>query len=335
MTWAKKALILFIILFLAPTSYGSWAAMALMGLRPGDPAPDFQVTTLDGKEISLTNLKGKTAILAFWKRGQGSSEKTLADLERIYQEYKAKGVIVVAINADNAPEQEIRRIGSAQNLSYPLARDEGLKAYGRFGVMVLPTTLVIGPEGKLEYYRSIHPRDFYAQIRGYVRLLLGEITQAQLEKELYPRKIPEESPARKKAKRYLTLGRTLMDRGLEEKARQELEKAVRADPSFLEPHILLARLYLQGEEVTKAMAELDQALELDPHSKEAKLLQGIAYAARGEDSQAISVLEGLLKNSPKPLPEAYYQIGKIYQKQNKTSQALEMYRRALELLLEK
>ncbi len=331
----KKVLVLLTIGFLTLGTYGSWAAMALMGLKPGDSAPDFQITAIDGKEITLSNLKGKIAILAFWKRDQRYSEKTLADLERIYQEYKAKGVIVLAINADKAPDQEIRSIGTTQNLSYPLARDEGLKVYGRFGVMVLPTTLVVGPDGKLEYYRSIHPRDFYAQVRGHVRLLLGEITQAQLEKELYPREIREDTAARKKAKRYLNLGRTLMDRGLQEKARQELEKAVQADPSFLEPHILLARLYLQGKEATEAMAELDQALKLDPGSKDAKLLQGIAYAAQGEDSQAISVLEALVKNNPKPPPEAYYQIGKIYQKQKKTSQAMESYRRALELLLEK
>ncbi len=83
------------------------------------------------------------------------------------------------------------------------------------------------------------------------------------------------------------------------------------------------------------MAELEQALKLDPGSKEAKLLLGMAYAAQGEDKQAVSVLEGLLKNNPRPPPEAYYQLGKIYQKQNKTSQALEAYRRALELLFEK
>jgi cytochrome c-type biogenesis protein CcmH/NrfG len=81
------------------------------------------------------------------------------------------------------------------------------------------------------------------------------------------------------------------------------------------------------------MAELEQALTLEPGSKEAKLLQGIAYARQGEDGLALAVLQGLVKNNPEPPPEAYYQIGKIYDKQNKTSLAQEAYSRAEELTL--
>jgi Flp pilus assembly protein TadD len=74
-------------------------------------------------------------------------------------------------------------------------------------------------------------------------------------------------------------------------------------------------------------------LKLNPGSKEGKLLQGLTYARQGEDGLAISVLQELVENSPEPPPEAYYQMGKIYEKQNKTSEASEAYQMALELLL--
>ncbi len=307
--------------------------MALMGLKPGDPAPDFQIRTIDGKEITLSNLKEKIVILTFWKRGQDYSVKTLADLERIYQEYRDRGVTVLAFNGDKASEPEIRSIGTAQNLSYLLASDPEFEVYGRFGVMVLPTTLLIGPEGELTYYRSIHSRDFYQQFRGQVRLLLGEVTQAQLEAELNPQKMQERSKARTKATRYLNLGRMLMELNYKDKAHVELEKAAHADPSFPDPHLLLARLYLEDREVSKAGAELKQALRLNPGSKEGKLHQGLNYAGQVEDGLAISVLQELVENNPKPPAEAYYEIGKIYQKLNKTSEALEAYQMALDLLL--
>lgn len=327
----KRLLILLTIAFLTFSSFGLWGAMALMELKVGDPTPDFQIRTIDGEEITLSKLKGKVVILVFWKRGQDYSEKTLADLERIYQEYRDRGTTVLGFNADKAPEAEIKSIGTTQKLSYPLASDAELEVYGRFGVTVVPTTLLIGPKGKLAYYRPIYSREFHSQVRGHVRLVLGEITGAQLDAELYPQQVAQKSAARKKAKRYLNLGRMLLDLGMKEKARQELEKAAQADPSLLEPHILLARLYLEANEVGKAMAEVEQALKLDPGSKEAKLLQGIAYANQGEDDLALSVLQGLVENNPKPPPEAYHQIGKIYEKQNKTSQAQEAYHKAKEL----
>ena len=329
----KKLLIILIISLLTFTPWSLWAAMALMGFEPGDPAPDFQIRTIDNQEITLSDLKGKIIILAFWKRDQDYSEKTLADLERVYQEYRDRGVTVLALNGDKASEPEIRSIGTTQTLNYPLASDPELDVYGRFGVMVLPTTLVIGPEGKLVYHRSVHTKDFYQQFRGQVRVLLGEITRAQLEAELNPQKMQEKSAARKKATRYLNLGRMLMELNYQDKARVELEKAVEAEPSLAEPHLLLAKIHLEDKEVSKARAELEQVLKLNPGSKEGKLLQGLTYARQGEDRLAISVLQELVENNPEPPPEAYYQIGKIYQKQNKTPEALEAYQVALDLLL--
>jgi tetratricopeptide (TPR) repeat protein len=44
-------------------------------------------------------------------------------------------------------------------------------------------------------------------------------------------------------------------------------------------------------------------------------------------------LQELVENNPEPPPEAYYEIGKIYEKQKQTSEALAAYRMALELLL--
>lgn len=329
----KKLLVLLILGFLILSSYGLWAAMALMNLKVGDQVPDFQVRTVDDKEVSLSSLRGKIVILSFWKRDHDFSERTLADLERICREYGDKGVTALAFNADQALEQEIRDIGTAHNLNYLLASDREFEIYGRFGVVVLPTTLVIGPEGKLAYYRTIHNREFYSQVLGNVRYLLGEITRVQLEAELDRKQIAEKSEARTKAKRYLNLGRMLLGLNHRDKARKELEKAAQADPSLLEPHILLARIYLEDEEISMAGAELEQALTLEPGSKEAKLLQGIAYARQGEDGLALAVLQGLVKNNPEPPPEAYYQIGKIYDKQNKTSLAQEAYSRAKELTL--
>ncbi len=76
----KRLLILLTIAFLTFSSCGLWAAMTLIGLKPGDPPPDFQIRTIDGKEITLSNLKKKIVILAFWKRGQDYSVKTLPGL---------------------------------------------------------------------------------------------------------------------------------------------------------------------------------------------------------------------------------------------------------------
>lgn len=308
-------------------------ALALGHHKQGDRVPNISIRTIDGNHISLDERKGKIIVLAFWKQDDDKSSKMLTDLSRISQEFQDKDVTFLAINGDKASDKQIREMALAKEPTCLFASDPDLTTYSRLGILVLPTTLIIGPDAKLAFIQDLYSRNFYTQTRAYVRFLLGEITQNQLNAELDPGKFVKVSPARIKAERYVNLGRVLLDVKEKEKARKALEKAVEADPTFPEPHLLLAGLCLEDKEVRKAGTELEQALKLNPCPKEGKLLQGLTYAGQGEDGLAIAVLQELVENNPEPPPEAYHQIGKIYEKQNNTSEALAAYRMALKLLL--
>ena len=308
-------------------------ALALGHHKQGDRVPNITIRTIDGNHISLDERKGKIIVLAFWKQDDDKSSKMLTDLSRISQEFQDKDVTFLAINGDKASDKQIREMALAKEPTCLFASDPDLTTYSRLGILVLPTTLIIGPDAKLAFIQDLYSRNFYTQTRAYVRFLLGEITQNQLNAELDPGKFVKVSPARIKAERYVNLGRVLLDIKEKEKARKALEKAVEADPTFPEPHLLLAGLCLEDKEVRKAGTELEQALKLNPCPKEGKLLQGLTYAGQGEDGLAIAVLQELVENNPEPPPEAYHQIGKIYEKQNNTSEALAAYRMALKLLL--
>jgi Tfp pilus assembly protein PilF/peroxiredoxin len=328
-------------------------AIALRHLKQGDSVPNFAFRTIDGNHISLDERKGKITVLVFWKQNDGKSCNMLTDLSRISQEFQGKDVTFLAINGDKASDRQIRELALSKKLTCLFASDPDLTTYSRLGIVVLPTTLIIGPDAKLAFIQDLYSRNFFTQTIAYVRFLLGEITQSQLDAELDPGTSVKVSPARIKAERYVNLGRVLLDikekekarEALEkaveadpkekEKAREALEKAVEADPTFSEPHLLLAGLCLEDKEVRKAGTELEQALKLNPCPREGKLLQGLTYAGQGEDGLAIAVLRELVENDPEPPPEAYYEIGKIYEKQKKTSEALAAYRMALELLLAK
>jgi len=303
--------------------------------KQGDRVPSLAIRTIDGDQISLDEHKGKIIVLAFWKQEDDKSSKMLTDLSRLSQEFQGKTVSFLAINGDKASDKQIREMVLANKLTCLFASDPNLGAYSALGILVLPTTLIVGPEGKLEFVEDLYSRNFYAHTKAYIRFLLGEITQDELKAELEPTKFAEVSPARIKAERYVNMALVLLDIKERAKAREALKKAVEADPSFLEPHLRMAGLCLEDKEVSEAGSELEQALELNPSPKEGKLLEGLTYAGRGDDGLAVAVLQELVENNPQPPPEAYYQIGKIYEKQNKTSEALAAYQSALELLLAK
>jgi tetratricopeptide (TPR) repeat protein len=308
-------------------------ALALGHHKQGDRVPNLTIRTIDGNQISLDGQKGNIIVLAFWKQDDDKSSNMLTDLSRISQEFQDKDVTFLAINGDKASERQIGEMALAKEPSCLFASDPDLTAYSTLGILVLPTTLIVGPDGKLAFIQDLYSRNFYTQTRAYVRFLLGEITQEQLNAELDPGRSVKLSPARIKAERYVSLGRVLLDIKEKAKAREALKKAVEADPSFPEPHLLLAGLCLEDKELRGAGAELEQALILCPSPREGKLLQGLTYAGQGEDGLAIAVLQELVENNPQPPPEAYYEMGRIYEKQEKISEALEAYQTALKLLL--
>lgn len=328
----RKATALFWIILFAIGSHLSLAT-AIGHHKQGDRVPNLAIRTIDGKQISLGGHNGKIVVLAFWKQDDDKSSKMLTDLSRISQECRHKDVTFLAINGDKASDEQIRKMALAKKLTCLLASDPDLTTYSTLGILVLPTTLIVGPDGRLAFIQDLYSRNFYTQTKAYVRFLLGEITQAQLKAELDPGMSVKVSQARIKAERYVNMSRVLLDIKEKEKAREALEKAVQADPTFPEPHLLLAGLCLAAKEVSKAGTELGQALKLNPCPRDGKLLQGLTYASQGEDDLAIAVLQELIENNPQPPPEAFYELGRIFEKQKKTPEALAAYQTALELLL--
>jgi len=328
----RKARVLF---WIVPFIIGAHLsfALAIGHHKQGDRIPNLAIRTIDGKQLSLDEQKGKIIVLAFWKQDDDKSSKMLSDLSRISQEFQNKDVTFLAINGDKASDQQIRQIALANKLSCLFASDPDLAAYSSLGILVLPTTLIVGPDGKLAFVQDLYSRNFYSHTKAQVRFLLGEISQHQLNAELAPGESGKLSPARIKAERYVNMALLLVELKEKAKAKEALAKALEVDPSFPKPHLLLAGLYVDAAKASEAGIELEKALELTSRPRQEKLLQGLTYASQGEDGLALTVLQELIANNPEPPPEAYYQIGKIYEKQNKTSEALAAYQTALELLL--
>jgi len=67
-------------------------------LEKGIPAPDFKLSTTTGKQISLSNFRGKVIWLCFWKQGCPPCRKELVYLQNLYAEQKKYGLIVIGIN---------------------------------------------------------------------------------------------------------------------------------------------------------------------------------------------------------------------------------------------
>lgn len=66
-------------------------------LTAGTAAPDFAATTPDGKIVHLSDYKGKPVVLDFWATWCGPCQESMPHLEKVYQQIKDKGVVVLGV----------------------------------------------------------------------------------------------------------------------------------------------------------------------------------------------------------------------------------------------
>jgi hypothetical protein len=68
----------------------------------GKPAPDFELKDLQGQSVKLADLRGKVVLLNFWATWCGPCRQEIPHLEKLYQTYKEKGLVILGVdNEDN------------------------------------------------------------------------------------------------------------------------------------------------------------------------------------------------------------------------------------------
>lgn len=108
---------------------------------------DFNLTDLEGRHWTLKDLRGKVVILNFWATWCLPCRKEIPDLQKLYQEFKGKGLVVLGIADDDL--NTLRRFAAEQKIGYPLLPDAGRKAHMDFRIEGIPTSLIYNRSGKL------------------------------------------------------------------------------------------------------------------------------------------------------------------------------------------
>jgi len=164
-----------IVTFGAILVIGGCLTAAALELKPGGAsstvAEDFQLQTTRGKSVRLSDYRGKVVVLDFWASWCPPCRAAIPVLDRIYQENKDRGVVVLGVNVkdDKDPAQTMSDLGA----SYP-ALVGGDAVAERYGVEALPTILVVGPSGKIVYRE-----------KGFTSIMeqrIGEVLEKELAK---------------------------------------------------------------------------------------------------------------------------------------------------------
>lgn len=119
----------------------------------GTVIEDFSLPDSDGKEHALNSLKGKNGtVLIFVATKCPISNAYNERMEKLAQDYKAKGINVVGINSNVAEgAAEVKAHAATNKLTFPILKDAGNKIADRLGATVTPEAFFLDASNKLMY----------------------------------------------------------------------------------------------------------------------------------------------------------------------------------------
>jgi peroxiredoxin len=125
------------------------SALVLTGPQVGSQAPDFHLTTLDGKRVSLSDFRGKTVVLNEWATWCPPCREEAPELIAAARKLGAAGDVVF-LGVDSTESAPIvRAFLAAKPMGFATAIDDG-KAFSKaYDVRAYPTTFVISADGVL------------------------------------------------------------------------------------------------------------------------------------------------------------------------------------------
>lgn len=116
-------------------------------LAPGSPAPEFELTTPDGKKLALKDLRGHIVLIDFWASWCGPCMDEMPNVKAIYEKYHDRGLEIVGVSMDNNKANWERAIERAGLVWHHVS---SLKGMNRCPVAKLYQVVAIP---KLIYYR--------------------------------------------------------------------------------------------------------------------------------------------------------------------------------------
>lgn len=114
--------------------------------QAGFTAPDFALELLDGETVTLSELQGQVVVINLWATWCPPCRAEMPALERVWNEYRDEGLVILAVNQREAPSR-VRAFVEESGLTFPVLLDLDGAVGARYRLRAYPTTFFLGRDG--------------------------------------------------------------------------------------------------------------------------------------------------------------------------------------------
>ncbi len=129
------------------------------GSKVGETAFDFTLEDIDGAEHTLSDYRGKKAVLlVFWYLGCPHCVKEIPTLKKLHKEYASKGLKILALNVYDSREK-LKKYAKKNGIEYTILDDSSQEILREYGVMGVPTNILVDLKGVIRYRNALAPSE--------------------------------------------------------------------------------------------------------------------------------------------------------------------------------
>lgn len=111
-------------------------------------AADFTLKDMSGKEVSLSDFKGKKVFLNFWASWCPPCKAEMPEMEKLYQETKDSDLVILAINLAE-DKSTVQNFLKDNQYNFPVLLDTDNSVASNYQVVSIPTSFFIDKEGNI------------------------------------------------------------------------------------------------------------------------------------------------------------------------------------------
>jgi peroxiredoxin len=160
----KVFVLTFFLVILQPVF--AWAS------QEGTVAPDFSLTDMNGKTVTLQQFKGKAVFLTFWAPWCEVCKEEMPALEILYKKYNRSGLEIVGIDMDPSEELVTEFLRKA-SLTYTILIDRNARVRRAYRIRTLPAAYLIGKDGVIRHVHMGFGNEFLQMYEKEVAELLN------------------------------------------------------------------------------------------------------------------------------------------------------------------
>ncbi len=163
----RFALSLALVLAIAAVAFGTLNEKS-SGIAIGQPVADFKLPDVNGKEQSLTSVRGKNGTALIFISAQCPVVKAYAErIEKLAQDYRARGVNIIGINSNSTESVDYMKEQIAnEKFSFVILKDSGNKIADMLGAERTPEVYFLDASNKLVYHGRIDNHKDMSQVQS-------------------------------------------------------------------------------------------------------------------------------------------------------------------------